>query len=91
MNKNVKKMIVMLGIVLGSTAMAITVQLGVWGWVPIELYKEYRDECESIPHAYWYENDMGSSDGILSVHGICTCSPGYMIDYEHGMCIRQTE
>ena len=28
MNKNVKKMIVMLGIVLGSTAMAITVQLG---------------------------------------------------------------
>ena len=60
MNKNVKKMIVMLGIVLGSTAMAITVQLGVWGWVPIELYTEYRDECESIPHAYWYENDMGS-------------------------------
>ena len=47
MNKNVKKMIVMLGIVLGSTAMAITVQLGVWGWVPIELYTEYRDECES--------------------------------------------
>lgn len=48
MNKNVKKMIVMLGIVLGSTAMAITVQLGVWGWVPIELYTEYRDECNSI-------------------------------------------
>ena len=43
MNKNVKKMIVMLGIVLGSTAMAITVQLGVWGWVPIELYTEYRE------------------------------------------------
>ena len=81
----------MLGIVAGSTVMAITVQHGVWGWVPIELYMEYRDGCESIPHAYWDENEMGSPDGILSVHGICACSPGYMIDYERGTCIRQTE
>lgn len=81
----------MLGIVAGSTVMAITVQLGVWGWVPIELYMEYRDGCESIPHAYWDENEMGSPNGILSVHGICSCLVGYVINYEQKTCDEQPE
>ena len=87
MKANTKKMIVILGIVLGFTVVALNPIFAGRGWIPESLYEKFQFDCNEAGHAIVLELDRGTPNGIPSVDAVCVCEPGYVLDYNWDHCI----
>ena len=92
MKKKIKKMLILVGVLLGLTASCYPLILAQgWGWIPIELVDEFTKRCTSILNAEFVITDYGNPEGIESVYGTCRCMDGFVPNEDFSACIQLEE
>lgn len=87
MKANFKKLVVMLGIVLGFTLSAGAIIMG-WGLVPESEMHNFQAECSAIPNAYVKTDGKDYvKDGVLSYYAACVCRVGYIYRDSEKACV----
>ena len=86
MKVNFKKLVVMLGIVLGFTLSAGAIIMG-WGWFPEGQMNSVQKKCSAIPHAYFRIEKTATVDGELRFYGACVCEMGYIYNDSRKECV----
>lgn len=80
MKKNLKRLIVILGIVVGFSCMGMEIMLGqVSDWIPVELEYVYQEACEKIAHTHYVAVEWDTTTVGDVVRGVCLCDKGFKI------------
>ena len=87
MKTNFKKLVVMLGIVLGFTLSAGAIIMG-WGYIAESEMHSFQENCSAIPNAYVKTDGKEYVvDGVLSYYGACVCRVGYTYNEAQKACV----
>lgn len=81
MKKNLKRLIVILGIVTGFSCMGLEIMIGqVSDWIPIELEYVYREACEAKSNTHYVKVEEDETTVGRVLRGVCLCNMGYRVN-----------